>query len=199
MVRFSKKLVLSSAAAVMLAGGGLLWLQEASAIANIPSIGTVVTCKGDKSHLLEINNGPGIFAQTAGGIEATVGATGRDAQGHQVTALKVNDVFSMGTVDGLGQVAIGMDKSRDAGPSTLRANQKEGAFPATQTMRFFPVIVVNDEVFRSGEAVQVVSSSVQSFPPAAGTTYVLTNAVSLRSAAGNTMDLEPGKAFTITK
>lgn len=199
MVRFTKKLALSSAAALMLAGGGWMWMQEASAIANIPPAGTIVTCKGDKSHLLEINAGPGVLAHTAGGIEATVGGTTRDAEGHLVTTLKVNDVFSMGKVDGLGDVAIGMDKNQQVAPSTLRSNFKDQAFPATQTMRFFPVIVVNNEVFKSSQAVNVVSSSVGSFPPAPGTTYVLTNAVSLRSANGNTMDLEPGKAFTITK
>ena len=197
MVRFSKKLALSSVAAMLLAGGGWMWLQEASAL-NV-QVGAVVTCKGDKSHLFEINNGPRFDVLTRGGIESTVGATSFDAAGHEVTTLKVNDVFSMGSVDGLGQVSIGLDKSRQAGPSTLRSNYKGRSFPATQTMNFFPVIVVNNEVFRSSSPVQVVSSSVESFPPAPGTTYVLTNAVTFKSASGNTIDLEPGKAFSITK
>lgn len=199
MVRFSKKLALSSVAAVLVAGGGWMWLQEASAIANVPPMNTIVTCKGDKSHLLAVNQGPGIIVDTTGGIEATIGKTFLDAQGHSVTLLKVNDVFSMGRVDGVGQVAIGMDKGRDAGPSTLRSNSKEQVFPATQTMNFFPVIVINDEVFRSSSPVHVVSSSVESFPPAPGTKYVLTNAVNLKSDRGNSLDLEPGKAFTITR
>lgn len=198
MVHFSKKLVLSSVAAMLVAGGGWMWLQEASAAINVP-VGAVVTCKGDKSHLFEINNGPRFDVLTQGGIESTVGATSVDADGHEVTLLKVNDVFSMGSVDGLGQVSIGLDKTRQAGPSTLRSNYRGRTFPATQTMNFFPVIVVNNEVFKSADPIQVVSSSVQSFPPAPGTTYVLTNAVSFRSAAGNTIDLEPGKAFSITK
>ena len=197
MIHFSKKLALSSVAAMLVAGGGWMWLQEASALNIQP--GLVVTCKGDKSHLFEINRGPRFDVLTRGGIESTVGTTSIDAAGHEVTTLKVNDVFSMGSVDGLGQVSIGLDKSRQAGPSTLRSNYKGRSFPATQTMNFFPVIVVNNEVFRSSSPVQVVSSSVESFPPAPGTTYVLTNAVSLKSERGNTIDLEPGKAFSITK
>lgn len=197
MVRFTKKLALSSVAAMLLAGGGWMWLQEASALNVQP--GVVVTCKGDKSHLFEVNNGPRFDVLTRGGIESTVGATSIDAAGHEVTTLHVNDVFSMGSVDGLGQVSIGMDKSRQAGPSTVRSNYKGRTFPATQTMRFFPVIVVNNEVFKSADAVQVVNSNVESFPPAPGTAYVLTNAVTFKSAAGNTIDLEPGKAFTITR
>lgn len=196
MVRFSKKLALSSVAAMLLAGGGWMWLQEASAA--LP-VGSKVTCKGDKSHIFEINNGPRFDVLTHGGIDSTVGATTIDAAGHEVTFLKVDNVFSMGSVDGLGEVSIGLDSSRQAGPSTLRSNYKGRTFPATQTMNFFPVIVVNNEVFKSADPVQVVSSSVQSFPPAAGTTYVLTNAVTFKSAEGNSIDLEPGKAFSITR
>ncbi len=197
MVRFSKKLALSSVAAVMLAGGGWMWLQEASA-AQI-AVGVRVTCKGDKSHLLALNRGPFLTAASVGGIDATTGTTFTDSQGHQVTNLRVDDVYSLGKVEGAGDLAIGMDASRTAPPSSLRSNQRGSAFPATQTMRFFPVIVLNNEVFKSTGAVEVVSSSVQSFPPAPGTTYVLTNALSLTSASGNTIDLQPGKAFTITK
>ena len=198
MIHFSKKLALSSAAAVLLAGGGWMWLQEASAAISVPRPGTRVVCAGSRSHIITVNQGVPVFAGTAGAIEAVVGKTSTNPQGHQVTELTVTDTYTNGRVEGIGNVAITLDAARTAPPSTLTANQKGAAFPATQVMRFYPVFVLNDEVFKSNEAVEVVSSSVTSFPPAPGTTYVLTNAMTLKSDKGNTLGLEPGKAFTIT-
>lgn len=196
MVRFSKKLALSSVAAMLLAGGGWMWLQEASAAAIPPNVNAA--CAGFKQHKI-VRNGLVFNAQTTGGIDVTTGGTTTDPAGHQVTSLKVDRVYSMGNVEGIGTLAISMDSSRTAPASTLRANQKGATFPATQTMRFFPVLVLNDEIFKSEGPVEVVSSSVSSFPPKPGTTYVLTNALTLKSAGGGTLDLKPGEAFTVTQ
>jgi len=192
-----KRIALSSVAAGLLVGGGWVWLQDASAA--LPSQGKIVRCKGDKSHLLELNGGPGLNAVTTGFIDATVGQSSTTSDGRLTTQLTVNGTHTEGYVEGVGNLVITMDSSRAVPPSSLTANQRGAAFPATQTMRFFPVLSLNGENFTSETPVQVVSSSVTSFPPQRGTVYVLTNAMSLRSAEGNSITLEPGKAFTITE
>ena len=192
MQRSWKRIALSTVAAGLLVGGGWVWMQEASAIAQ-------VTCKGDKSHLLQFNSGPVLEAVTSGGITADVGETSITSDGRLTTQLTVVGTHTEGYVEGVGNLVITMDPSRRAPASALTANQKGAAFPATQTMRFFPQFDLNDEVFRSDTPVQVVSSSVESFPPKAGTVYVLTNAMVLKSDRGNTIKLTPGKAFTITE
>jgi hypothetical protein len=156
-------------------------------------------CKGDKSHLLQLNAGPTLDAVTTGSIVAVVGQTGLTPDGRQTTQLTVRGTHTEGFVSGVGDLVITMDSSQAAPKSSLTANQRGAAFPATQTMRFFPVLTLNDEAFTSTTPVQVVSSSVTSFPPQPGTVYVLTNSMVLRSDKGNTISLEPGKAFTITE
>lgn len=193
----SKRLAMAGIGAVLLAGGGWMWLREASAAIAIPPAGTVVTCNGGRDHEIAINAGPRVQAPTAGAIKAEVGQTTKLADGRQTTALKVVDTFTHGKVDGIGDLVITIDSSRTSPPSSLTANRAGEAFPATQTMRFFPLFVVNGEVFKSNDPVNVVSSSVTSFPPEPGTTYVLTNAMTLTSSQGNTLSLTPGRAFTI--
>jgi len=193
-----KRIALSSVAAGVLVGGGWVWLKEASAALPGNPPGTVIRCKGDKSHLLQVNGGPGLNAVTSGFIDATVGQSSTTSDGRLTTQLTVNGTNTQGYIDGVGTLVISMDKSRAVPPSSLTANQRGSAFPATQTMRFFPVLTLNGEAFTSATPVQVVSSSVTSFPPQRGTVYVLTNAVVLKSAEGNEISLEPGKAFTIT-
>lgn len=174
-----------------------MWLQEVSAAIAVPPPGTVVTCAGSRSHLIAVNNGPSLSAATSGAIKAEVGATTRTSDGRQTTSLKVVDTFTHGSVEGLGDLVITLDKSRPSPASSLTANGTSSVFPATQTMRFFATFVVNGEAFKSIDPVQVVNSNVTSFPPEPGTIYVLTNAMTLKSAQGNTLSLKPGKAFTI--
>ncbi len=197
MVRFSKKLALSSAAAVLLAGGGWMWLQEASAAISALPQGTIFTCNGNRDHEIAVNGGPSLNAATLGAIKAEVGKTTTTSDGRQTTSLKVVDTFTHGRVEGLGDLVITLDSSRPSPASSLTANRSGSAYPATQTMRFFATFVLNGEAFNSSDPVQVVNSNVTSFPPAPGTVYVLTNAMTLTSAQGNTLSLKPGRAFTI--
>ena len=193
-----KRLTLLSATAVLLAGGGWMWLQEASAAVNIPAPGTRVACSGSRSHIISVNNGPLVAAATLGAIKADVGETTTLSDGRQSTQLTVVDTFTQGTVEGVGDLVITLDKTKPSLASSLTSNQRDKQFPATQTMRFYPEFILNGESFRSTTPVNVVNSNVGSFPPARGTVYVLTNSMVLKSDAGNTITLQPGKAFSIT-
>ena len=56
---------------------------------------------------------------------------------------------------------------------------------------------INGEDFNAETPAQVVSSSVDTFPPRRGTVYVLTNEMTLKSAKGNTLEIYPGKKFVV--
>ena len=198
MVFTLKRIALSSIAAGLLAGGGWMWMQEASAAVGVPAAGTAVACGGNRDHSISVNNGTFVNAATQGAIHAIVGQTGLTSDGRQTTQLTVTDTSTEGYVEGVGTLQITLDKSKPSVASSLTANQKGAPFPATQTMRFYPQFILNQESFTATAPVQVVSSSVTSFPPQPGTVYVLTNAMVLRSAQGNTISLKPGRAFTIT-
>jgi hypothetical protein len=201
MVRLSKKLVLSSVGAMLVVGGGWMWLGEATAArpgANLPSPGITASCPGVRDPDISINGGPFVAADTAGSISATAGATTKTPDGRQTTRLIVNNTYTSGRVEGVGDLAITLDTSRTPPPSSLTANQTGQAFPATQTMRFFPVFILNGEVFNSADAAELVNSSVTSFPPRPGTVYVLTKHITLTSQEGNSIDVKPGRAFTIS-
>ncbi len=189
MVRlYGKRVALLSVAAMLLVGGGWVWLHEASAAA----------CPGTKEHDVIINGGPVIHAATQGGILISRGTTVTSSTGHGVTPLHIDDVFSSGKVQGLGDLAISLDTSRKQPTSSLTGLRSDGsALPARQVLQFYPVFELNGEVFRANGPARVENSNVDSFPPRPGTVYVLTNAVSLTSDEGNTMDLKPGRAFTI--
>lgn len=184
---YGKRVALLSVAAVLLVGGGWFWLRDASAAA----------CAGVRQHGVSVNGGPSVTAITNGAITISRGGTTTLPDGRQVTALNVDDTFTHGKVEGLGDLVITLDDSQKSPPSTLTANQRGSAFPATQEINFFPLFVLNGEVFRAEQPAQVVNSNVDSFPPAPGTVYVLTNSMTLRSDEGNTMTLAPGRAFTI--
>jgi hypothetical protein len=175
-----------------------MWLKDASAAIGIPPAGANVSCAGDRDHEIAVNGGASVAAATQGAIQAQVGQTTLTTDGRQTTQLRVTNTFTEGYVEGVGNLVITLDTSRPSVASSLTANQRGAAFPATQVMRFYPKFILNDEVFQSTTPVQVVSSSVTSFPPEEGTVYVLTNSMVLTSSAGNTISLKPGKAFTIT-
>jgi hypothetical protein len=188
MVRlYGKRVALLSVAAVLLVGGGWFWLRDASAAA----------CSGVRQHGVSVNGGPLVNAVTNGAITITRGGTTTLPDGRQVTALNVEDTFTHGKVEGLGDLVITLDDTRQSPRSTLTSHKAGSAFPATQEINFFPAFVLNGEVFRAEQPANVVNSNVSSFPPAPGTVYVLTNSMTLRSEEGNTMTLTPGKAFTI--
>ena len=203
MVLTWKRIALSSVAAGMLVGGGWMWMQEASAVvtgvgnSTFPRQDEELNCGGDRSHRIRFNGGPVIDADTRGAIQAVVGQVSETSDGRQTAQLTVTGTSTDGYVEGVGHLQITLDKDRPAVPSSLTANQKEAPFPATQTMRFYPLFILNDEVFSSDTPVDVVNSNVKSFPPEPGTVYVLTNDVTLVSEKGNKIDLIPGEAFTI--
>jgi hypothetical protein len=192
-----KRVALSSVATGLLVGGGWLWLQEASAAAY-PRPGTIFVCKGIRPHTIRFNDGLSVDASTQGAIQAVAGESTTTADGREGVELTVIDTNTEGYVEGVGPLQITLDKNKPSVPSSLIANQKEAPFPATQTMRFYPQFNLNGEVFSSDTPVDVVNSSVKSFPPEPGTVYVLTNDVTLVSEKGNTISLTPGRAFTIT-
>lgn len=201
MVRFSKKLALSSVGAMLVVGGGWMWLEESSAArpsGSLPNPGITATCNLVRDPDISVNNGPAVSANTAGSISATAGGTTTTPDGRLSTRLIINNTYTTGKVEGIGDLAITLDSSRTQPPSTLTSNQPREAFPATQTMRFFPVFILNGEVFKSADAAELVNSNVTSFPPQPGTVYVLTKHITLKSAAGNSIDVPPGRAVTIS-
>lgn len=59
-----KRLAVLSVGVALLAGGGWVWLQDASAAIGVPSPGTVVVCGGDRDHWISVNTGPFVEAST---------------------------------------------------------------------------------------------------------------------------------------
>jgi hypothetical protein len=176
-------------AAVLLVGGGGIWVRDASAAAH----------PGDKYHDISFNGGPIIHAKTSGGINIDIGQPTTTSDGRRLIPLTVVDLYSSGFIEGIGDINIRLDAARTAaaGPSSLTANQKDADFPATQSMVFYPIFTVNGEDFNADQPAQVVNASVEVFPPKPGTTYVLINKMTLRSEDGNTLELFPGKKFVV--
>lgn len=197
-----KRLTLLSIAMLLLVGGGWIWLQESSAAVDVrPATGTKQVCNGIRTPVINVNQGPDVQTTSTGSIRVTVGQTFTTSDGRQVTELSVDNTLTTGKAEGIGDISISNDTSRPAPTSSLTANRAGRSFPATQVMRFNPVIVLNGETFKadaSADPASLVNTSVMSFPPPAGTVYVLTNTQTLRSSAGNTITVQPGKAFTIT-
>lgn len=201
MIRFSKKLALSSVGAMLVVGGGWIWLGESSAArpgTGLPAPGINAVCNLVRNPDISFNGGPTVAADTAGSISANTGATTKTPDGRQTTQLIIKHTYTSGQVEGIGDLEITLDSSRPQPPSSLTSNQPGAAFPATQTMRFYPVFILNGEVFKSDDSAELVNSSVTSFPPRPGTAYVLTRHITLKSAEGNSIDVQPGRAVTIS-
>ncbi|HYO16556.1 MAG TPA: hypothetical protein VE685_25440 [Thermoanaerobaculia bacterium] len=183
--------------AVALVGTGLaLTLPSSDAAINQPV--RVIRCKGDKSHLFETIAGLRFDIATTGFLDAGVGDPFKLSDGRTARNLTVEDVFSTGQADGLGDASFSLDRSREAGPSGIVANQASSDFPATQTMRFHFTAKIGGVEYRSANAATVTNSEVRAFPPPPGTTYVLSNEVSLVDANGKSAGtLRPGRAFTV--
>jgi hypothetical protein len=159
-----------------------------------------VTCNGSKDHLIHINGGPPVHVATTGFLTAGVGQTYTTSDGRQGTSLSVNDVFSTGDVEGLGTATFKLDSTRKAGPSAIEANQRGSAFPATQTMQFHFTLDLDGATYRSINPAVVTNSQVSQFPPAPGTTYVLTRQLQLEDVSKPgvvAITMDPGKAFTV--
>lgn len=187
MVRPYQRFALLSIAAMLLVGGGWVWLRDASA----------ANCPGNKTHEVEFNGGFPVQAETTGGILVLPGPTTTTPTGHVVTTLHIEDVYSNGRVEGLGDLDISLDTTRKAPKSTLTSLRAGTSLPARQVMQFYPVFTLNGEVFQADQPARIENSNVDSFPPRPGTVYVLTNAMTLKGDQGNTLTLRPGKAFTV--
>lgn len=173
-------------------------------VAYLPSsdaaLPRVIRCKGDKSHLLQMLGGPRVLASTTGFLDAGVGTTFVTSDGRKGINLTVEDVFSTGSAEGLGTVTFNLDKSRQAGNSSIVANRAGSDFPATQTMNFHFTVSVDGHTYRSINPASVTNSQVSQFPPAPGTVYVLTNELKLEDVdkpGAVAMTMEPGKAFEV--
>lgn len=104
------------------------------------------------------------------------------ARGYHTVPLEILGSASRDYAEGLGEVAVWIDKSRPATGSFLRERTKGEGFPAIQHMRFhifFETEALPGRRFRSIAPVHVVSQRVESFPPRKGTQYLLTAPVEL--------------------
>lgn len=199
-----KKLGVAAVALSAVAGGLTLYLPSASAAlsTNIPPIGTYNPCRGLKSHPLLVAGGPIIDSVTDGGIGVEVGTHFKTADGRNGANLVIRELRSVGQVDGLGYVEIGLDAERTrSARSTLVANQKGTDYPATQTMRFVPTVTIDGKTYRGLDVANLTNSAVKSTPPPVGTVYSLTNDVRLEDPAKPgqvAITIKPGKAFSVS-
>jgi hypothetical protein len=198
-----KRLALSSTAALLLVGGGWVWLQDSSAAttAAFPSTGQTFSCGVSRNPLISLNLGPDVSTASTGVISATVGKTSKTTDGRETADVTVLSTLTRGTAEGIGDITIANDTSRPTPPSSLTSNQVGRSFPATQVMRFHPVVTLNGETFRTASTAApaaLVNTSVSAFPAPAGTSYTLTNALTLESSSGNTLTVEAGRVVTIT-
>jgi hypothetical protein len=204
MMRLSMRgLALSSTAALLLVGGGWVWLQDSSAAlaTTFPSTGQTFSCGVSRNPWISVNQGPVASTASTGVIRATVGKTSRTTDGRETAEVTVLSTLTKGTAEGFGDITIANDTSRPAPASSLTSNQAGRSFPATQVMRFHPVVTLNGETFRTASTADpaaLVNTSVSAFPAPAGTTYTLTNSLTLQSSSGNTITVEAGRVVTIT-
>ena len=190
-----KRLGIGASVLAVLAVGVALSLPSSQA-----AIAQPVRCTGSKDHIIHIYGGPPVHVGTTGFLTAGVGTSYVTSDGRTGTNLSVLDLASTGDVEGLGTATFKLDTTRKAGPSSIEANQKGEAFPATQTMRFHFTLDLDGATYRSITPATVTNTAVSQFPPAPGTTYVLTSELKLEDVnkpgvVAITMD--PGKAFTI--
>jgi hypothetical protein len=179
---------------VLAAGVVLLTLPALEAISVQP-----VKCTGKKDHIIKLLTGQTFLAQTDGFLTVGIGDSAKLADGRKTTALTVDDVFSQGTAEGLGEVTFEDDPDRKGGESSLVANQKGRPFPATQTVRFHFTMSLDGHLYRSINPAVVTSTCVNDLPPPAGTVYTLVERVALedmQSPGKVALTIEPGKAFT---
>ena len=204
MKKVNWKLLTVAVAVLGVVGGGLFYMTPSTDAAisatSFPPVGTFNPCAGFKEHPILSNDWPDFNSVTDGGIVVEVGPHFTTADGLRDANLIVRTLRSSGVVDGVGRVEIGFDASR-GGRSTIVANQRESAYPATQTMRFFPTVTVEGRQYRALNAANLTNSAVKSTPPPVGTSYALTNEVQLEDVNNPgkvAMVIKPSRAFTVT-
>lgn len=191
-----------SMALLLLVGGGAVWLHEtsAAAVTSFPSVGQLNSCPVVRDPVISVNGGPDVQTVSTGAIQVVAGKTSVGSDGRLIADLTVKSTRTDGSAAGFGSLVITTDPSRPAPPSSLASNSAESAFPATSVIRFYPLVTLNGETFRlstSAGPATLVNTSVSAYPAPKGTVYVLTNALTLRSSAGNSVTVKPGRAVTI--
>jgi hypothetical protein len=175
--------------------------SQAAATIGLPPIGTPCIKTTNMSHTFNpTGGGPILVANTVGPTSATVTGRTTTPDGRSGVTMTVTDFLSTGRVDGLGDVTITLDNSRQAQPSSFILNSKAGDNGATQRMNFFINVEVDGRRYRSTDQVTLVSTAVQAFPPPPGTIYELVREVKLVDDNGNVAYTFPvGQSAQVTK
>jgi hypothetical protein len=169
----------------------------APGIITLPPIGT--TCI-KTTNMYHVFNPTRLLATTVGPTAARVSGQTTTTDGRSGVTMQVTDFLSTGRVDGLGDVTITLDNSRQAQASSFILNNKTGDNGATQRMNFFINVDVDGKSYHSTEQVTLVSTSVQAFPPPAGTIYELVKEVKLADASGKVAYTFPvGQSAKVTQ
>ena len=185
-------------AAIAVIGGGLLWNLAPDASAS-----QVCQAWASMGHSVVLGGGPAVQAATTGWISASVVSVTRTPDGRQQTNLQVTGLQSSSTdVPGLGPVDIRVDPTRNAGLSSITANQVSSPFPATHRMTLFLATNINGQQFQSINPATLISTNVTATPPPPGTVFSLAERVDFESAdkpGEVAMSMEPGRAAVIQK
>lgn len=191
-----------AAAALVVAAGGLLWTAPSdAALPPRPPLPPDCNSLAAMEHLISFFGAPPSLASTPGSISADIGSTFTTSDGRQGVEVRVTDLQSAGVAEGIGEVNLQFDPTRDPGPSSVVANQRDSMFPATQRMNLFITVGINGRQFRSIDRVTLISTNVTSIPPAVGTTFDLANEVQFEAVDNPgevAMTMEPSRAAVIT-
>jgi hypothetical protein len=201
MNKLLKPLGITAAMLVVAGLGFTMSSTQAAATApgtiTLPPIGT--TCN-KPTNMYHVFNPTRLLAVTAGPTVAKVTGQTTTTDGRQGVTLTVTDFLSVGRVEGLGDVRITLDNSRQAQDSSFILNNKTGDNGATQRMNFFINVDVDGKQYHSTEQVTLVSTAVRAFPPPEGTTYELVKEVKLADDRGNVVYSFPvGQSAQVTK
>lgn len=149
----------------------------------LPPIPTPCDQGAEMIHFFALSATQGVSAPTNGSISAMTGDQFTTPDGRQGMTFNVQNFVSTGNVEGLGDVAITLDRSRQAQPGTFILNSKEGTDGATQRINLFINVSIDGKQYRSANQVTLLSTAVQNFPPPPGTNYELASGVTLLDAA----------------
>jgi hypothetical protein len=149
----------------------------------LPPIPTPCDQGAEMIHFFAFSATQGVSAPTSGSISALTGPQFTTPDGRQGMTFNVKNFVSTGEVEGLGEVSLTLDESRQAQPGTFILNSKEGTDGATQRINLFINVSIDGKQYRSANQVTLLSTAVQNFPPPPGTNYELASGVTLVDAA----------------
>jgi hypothetical protein len=187
---------------------GLIFTLSSQAQGTIPAPGTTCVRQASMSHAYGLpGSASGLTGATSGSITAVVGQPISTPDGRQGFTFQVANWNSAGSVSGIGNVSMTLDKSRTPETSTFIANSGGSAAAAsteeatgsnTQRINIFINVDIDGRRYRSAGQATLLSTDVQAFPPPPGTRYELACRVRLVDLQGNpALDLLPGYAATI--